>query len=176
MGECKPDAEKAHVPRWSRNVLLPSSSLASAKQYSSSDCLGQALLPRIRSAGELGTVHRAWPRAADSAPLYRFSGPSLGSDGCRRDRISLTAEFGSRITNATEPRSRLCPVFENQRFGGWRVLRTLPPKIVVPALRRGRIAMMDNLVAHKSARVRELIEERAASDVFAPPTRRTSIS
>lgn len=36
--------------------------------------------------------------------------------------------------------------------------------------------MMDNLVAHKSARVRELIEERAASDVFAPPTRQTSIS
>src|SRR5918997_5208136 len=38
-----------------------------------------------------------------------------------------------------------------------------------PALRPGQIVVMDNLGAHKPARVRELIEERDCELLFLPP-------
>jgi transposase len=42
-------------------------------------------------------------------------------------------------------------------------------KVLVPTLRPGQIVVMDNLSAHKGARVRELIEERGAKLLYLPP-------
>ena len=50
-----------------------------------------------------------------------------------------------------------------ERFVGW-VERRLAPK-----LRAGDIVIMDNLGAHKDARVRQLIEQRGATLEFLPP-------
>ena len=50
-----------------------------------------------------------------------------------------------------------------ERFVGW-VARRLAPK-----LRAGDIVIMDNLGAHKDARVRQLIEQRGATLEFLPP-------
>lgn len=41
--------------------------------------------------------------------------------------------------------------------------------VLCPTLRRGEIVVMDNLSAHQSARVGELIEARGACGVFLPP-------
>ncbi len=40
---------------------------------------------------------------------------------------------------------------------------------LVPSLRSGQVVVMDNLMAHKGERVRELIEERGCELVFLPP-------
>jgi transposase len=42
-------------------------------------------------------------------------------------------------------------------------------KALAPSLRRGQVAVMDNLTAHKGERVREIIEERGCELVFLPP-------
>jgi transposase len=42
-------------------------------------------------------------------------------------------------------------------------------KVLAPTLRPGQIVVMDNLSAHKGARVRELIEERGAKLLYLPP-------
>lgn len=42
-------------------------------------------------------------------------------------------------------------------------------KVLVPTLRPEHIVVMDNLSAHKGARVRELIEERGAKLMYLPP-------
>jgi transposase len=42
-------------------------------------------------------------------------------------------------------------------------------KMLVPTLRPGQIVVMDNLSAHKGARVRELIEERGVKLLYLPP-------
>ena len=41
--------------------------------------------------------------------------------------------------------------------------------LVGPSLRRGQIVVMDNLGAHKGAKVRELIEERGCQLLYLPP-------
>jgi transposase len=40
---------------------------------------------------------------------------------------------------------------------------------LAPTLRKEQVVVMDNLQVHKSARVRELIEEAGASVLFLPP-------
>jgi transposase len=42
-------------------------------------------------------------------------------------------------------------------------------QMLVPTLRRGDIVLLDNLSAHKSEKVRDLIEKRGARLVFLPP-------
>ena len=42
-------------------------------------------------------------------------------------------------------------------------------KVLAPSLRRGQIVVMDNLGAHKGAKVRELIEERGCQLLYLPP-------
>ncbi len=51
-------------------------------------------------------------------------------------------------------------------------------QVLVPTLRPGQVVMLDNLTAHKGARVRELVEglrDETASLCSCRPTRRTSI-
>ncbi len=47
-------------------------------------------------------------------------------------------------------------------------------RFLAPSLSPGRVVVMDNLGAHKTGRVRELIEERGWSCGSCRPTRRTS--
>jgi transposase len=42
-------------------------------------------------------------------------------------------------------------------------------KILSATLEAGRVVVMDNLTAHKGARVRELIEERGCELIYLPP-------
>ena len=42
-------------------------------------------------------------------------------------------------------------------------------KVLAPSLRDGQIVVVDNLGAHKSERVRELIEERGCQLLYLPP-------
>jgi transposase len=42
-------------------------------------------------------------------------------------------------------------------------------KVLAPSLRRGQIVVVDNLGAHKGAKVRELIEERGCQLLYLPP-------
>ena len=42
-------------------------------------------------------------------------------------------------------------------------------KVLAPSLRSGQIVVMDNLSAHKGARVKELIEERGCELLYLPP-------
>jgi transposase len=42
-------------------------------------------------------------------------------------------------------------------------------KVLAPSLRRGQIVVVDNLGAHKGARVRELLEERGCQLLYLPP-------
>jgi hypothetical protein len=42
-------------------------------------------------------------------------------------------------------------------------------EVLAPTLRRGQIVVVDNLSAHKGARVRELIEERGCQLLYLPP-------
>jgi transposase len=42
-------------------------------------------------------------------------------------------------------------------------------KVLEPSLRPGQLVVMDNLSAHKGARVRELIEERGCELLYLPP-------
>ncbi len=42
-------------------------------------------------------------------------------------------------------------------------------RMLTPSLRPGQVVVMDNLGAHRSERVRELIEERGCSLLFLPP-------
>lgn len=42
-------------------------------------------------------------------------------------------------------------------------------KMLVPALRKGDVVVMDNLSVHKSERVRELIEDAGAQVLYLPP-------
>ena len=49
------------------------------------------------------------------------------------------------------------------------VFETYVEKILAPSLRGGQIVVLDNLGAHKSDRVRELIEGRGCQLLFLPP-------
>jgi transposase len=49
------------------------------------------------------------------------------------------------------------------------VFETYVKKVLAPTLRSGQIVVMDNLSAHKGARVRELVEERACELLYLPP-------
>ena len=51
--------------------------------------------------------------------------------------------------------------------GDWMV--AYAEQVLGPELRDGDIVVMDNLAAHKSARVRECIESRGAELLFLPP-------
>lgn len=42
-------------------------------------------------------------------------------------------------------------------------------RVLAPTLRAGQVVVMDNLSAHKSEGVRELIEERGCEVLFLPP-------
>ena len=42
-------------------------------------------------------------------------------------------------------------------------------RVLAPSLSAGQVVVMDNLGAHKGARVRELLEERGCSLLFLPP-------
>ena len=42
-------------------------------------------------------------------------------------------------------------------------------RVLAPALRPGRVVVMDNLGAHRGERVRELVEARGCSLLFLPP-------
>jgi hypothetical protein len=47
-------------------------------------------------------------------------------------------------------------------------------ELLCPRLKAGQVVVMDNLSVHRSAWVRELIEQEGASIVLLPPTRRIS--
>ena len=49
------------------------------------------------------------------------------------------------------------------------VFETYVEQVLAPSLRRGQIVELDNLGAHKSERVRELIEGRGCQLLFLPP-------
>lgn len=42
-------------------------------------------------------------------------------------------------------------------------------QVLVPSLRAGQVVVMDNLTAHRSSRVRELIESRGCELIYLPP-------
>jgi transposase len=49
-----------------------------------------------------------------------------------------------------------------------RVFEAYVEKVLVPTLHKGQIVMMDNLSAHKPARIRELIESRGCELLYLP--------
>ena len=49
------------------------------------------------------------------------------------------------------------------------IFETYVEQVLAPSLRRGQIVVVDNLGAHKGARVRELIEERGCQLLYLPP-------
>ncbi len=50
-----------------------------------------------------------------------------------------------------------------------RVFETYVERLLVPALHRGQVVVMDNLGAHRQERVRDLIEKRGCSLLYLPP-------
>jgi transposase len=50
-----------------------------------------------------------------------------------------------------------------------KVFETYVELVLAPSLRRGQVVVMDNLSAHKGARVRELIEGRGCELMYLPP-------
>ncbi len=50
-----------------------------------------------------------------------------------------------------------------------RVFEAYVERVLAPSLRRGQIVIMDNLSAHKTDRVRELIERRGCELLYLPP-------
>ena len=50
-----------------------------------------------------------------------------------------------------------------------RVFEAYVDKVLAPNLRRGQIVVVDNLGAHKSEKVRELIQERGCKLLYLPP-------
>jgi transposase len=46
--------------------------------------------------------------------------------------------------------------------------------VLAPILAPGRVAVMDNLSAHKGGRVRQIVEGRGCEPLYLPPTRPTS--
>src|SRR5215203_2794135 len=52
---------------------------------------------------------------------------------------------------------------------GCRGFRVLPRALFGPSLSEGQVVVMDNLGAHRPARIRELIEARGAELLFVPP-------
>jgi len=49
------------------------------------------------------------------------------------------------------------------------VFETYVEKVLAPTLRHGQVVIMDNLQAHKTERVRELIEARGCELLYLPP-------
>jgi transposase len=49
------------------------------------------------------------------------------------------------------------------------VFETYVEKVLVPSLGAGQVVVMDNLSAHKGARVRQLVEERGCELLYLPP-------
>ena len=49
------------------------------------------------------------------------------------------------------------------------VFETYVEKVLLPSLRRGQVVVMDNLSAHKGARIRELIERVGCELLYLPP-------
>jgi transposase len=49
-----------------------------------------------------------------------------------------------------------------------RVFETYIERVLAPALRPGQLVVMDRLGAHRSQRIRELIEERGCELVYLP--------
>ena len=49
-----------------------------------------------------------------------------------------------------------------------RVFETYLARLLAPALRPGQVVVMDNLGAHRSKKVRKLIEERGCELVYLP--------
>ncbi len=49
------------------------------------------------------------------------------------------------------------------------VLEAYLERVLAPSLRQGRVVVMDNLSAHKTDRVRELIEGRGCELLYLPP-------
>jgi transposase len=49
-----------------------------------------------------------------------------------------------------------------------RVFETYVEKVLVPSLRKGQIAVMDNLSAHRPKRIRELIEQQGCELLYLP--------
>lgn len=47
-------------------------------------------------------------------------------------------------------------------------------RVLAPSLRPGRIVVLDNLSAHKGAKVREIVEDAGCEVVYLSATRRTS--
>jgi transposase len=50
-----------------------------------------------------------------------------------------------------------------------RVFETYVERLLAPALRPGRVVVMDNLGAHRPKRIRELIERRGCELIYLPP-------
>jgi transposase len=50
-----------------------------------------------------------------------------------------------------------------------RVFETYVKRLLAPALRPGRVVVMDNLGAHRPKRIRELIERRGCELIYLPP-------
>jgi transposase len=49
------------------------------------------------------------------------------------------------------------------------VFETYIEKVLAPSLGAGQLVVMDNLSAHKGARVRQLVEERGCELLYLPP-------
>jgi transposase len=50
-----------------------------------------------------------------------------------------------------------------------RVFEAYVERVLAPSLKRGQIVIMDNLSAHKTDRVRELVEQRGCELLYLPP-------
>lgn len=98
------------------------------------------------------------------APLYAWS--QLGE----RALAEVPRNWGANVTLlASMSAEGMGPSLAVEGSTTREVFEVYLEHFLAPALRPGQIVVMDNLSAHKGARVRELVEERGCELFFLPP-------
>jgi hypothetical protein len=102
------------------------------------------------------------------SPLYAWSRKGRGAYG------STPRNWGKNVTPLSSiTREGLGPCLTVEGATTREVFEAYLERVLASILERGRVMVMDNLPAHKPARVRELIEERGCELIYLP-TLRTS--
>jgi len=98
------------------------------------------------------------------APLYAWSGRG------ERALASVPRNRGANVTLLARMSSAgIGPCLAVEGSTTRTVFEAYLERVLAPALRSGRVIVMDNLSAHKGERVRKLIEERRCELMYLPP-------
>jgi transposase len=118
---------------------------------------GEIAAERLVFVDEMGTN-------ISLSPLYSWSRKGERAFG------SAPRNWGKNVTLlASITRKGLGPCLAVEGATRREVFEAYLEHVLAPTLKPGQIVVMDNLSAHKGARVRELIEQRGCELVYLPP-------